>query len=133
MFFPNHRLQYYPKKYKVNQKTDQDLCKKSFTRHKDFTSGIFTMGCGCPHNTTFGFELMLNKESPRNLFRILQCRDFDHAHLQGILIDHACLVDRYILNREAPMLEFKKLLVNGAHWRAKKKLKNVIKTQEGVI
>ena len=65
---------------------------------------------------------MLNKESPRNLFRILQCRDFDHAHLQGILIDHACLVDRYILNREAPMLEFKKLLVDGAHWRAQKKI-----------
>ena len=123
MFFPNHRLKFYPKRYKVNQKIDKDVCKKAFTGHKDFTSGIFTIGCGCPHNTTFGFELMLNKESPRNLFRILQCRDFDQEHLQGILIDHACLVDRYILNREAPMLEWKKLLVDGAHWRAQKKFK----------
>ena len=66
---------------------------------------------------------MLNKESPRNLFRILQCRDFDNDHLEGILIDHACLVDRYVLNREAPMLEWKKLLMDGAHWRSQKKFK----------
>ena len=65
----------------------------------------------------------MNKESPRNLFRLLQCRDFDHEQLKGILIDHACLVDRYILNREASMLEWKRLLVDGAHWRSQKKFK----------
>ena len=59
---------------------------------------------------------MLNKEGPKNLFRILQCRDIDMESLQGILIDHACLVDPYILNREADMLEWKLLLVDGAHW-----------------
>ena len=63
---------------------------------------------------------MLNKEGPKNLFRILQCRDIDMESLQGILIDHACLVDPYILNREADMLEWKLLLVDGAHWNGMK-------------
>ena len=66
---------------------------------------------------------MLNKEGPKNLFRILQCRDIDMESLQEILIDHACLVDPYILNREADMLEWKLLLVDGAHWNGMKKLK----------
>ena len=66
---------------------------------------------------------MLNKESPRNLFRLLQTRDFDNDHLDGIVIDHACLVDRYVMNREAPMLEWKRLLVNGSHWMSQKKFR----------
>ena len=53
---------------------------------------------------------MLNKEGPKNLFRFLQCRDVDMDKLQGILVDHACLVDPYILNRKSEMLEWKLLL-----------------------
>ena len=121
--YPNHKIKYYPKKYKVNQKVDDDLCKKAFANHSDFTAGIFTIGCGCEYNTTFGFEIMLNKESPRNLFRLLQTRDFDNDHLDGIVIDHACLVDRYVMNREAPMLAWKRLLVNGSHWMSQKKFR----------
>ena len=124
MFYPNHELKSFPKKYEVNQKIDYDLCKKAFIGHSDFTAGIFTIGCGCEYNTTFGFELMLNKESPQNLFRILKCRDLDHDQLEGILIDHACLVDRYVMNREAPMIEWKRVLVDGAHWRSQQKFKN---------
>ena len=43
--------------------------------------------------------------------------------LDGILGDHACLVDPYILNREAEMIKWKLLLVDGAHWHGMKKLK----------
>ena len=50
-------------------------------------------------------SLMLRNEGPKNLFRILQCRDIDMDSLQGILVDHACLVDPYILNHEAEMLQ----------------------------
>ena len=121
MCYPNHRIVRLPKKYKVNNTVDADLCKKAFIGHSDFTAGIFSVGCGCEFNTTFGFELMINKESQKNLFRLLQCRDFNHQYLEGILIDHACLTDRYILNREADMLEWKRLLVDGAHWRSQKK------------
>ena len=64
-----------------------------------------------------GFELMLNKEGPKNLFRVLQCRDVDMDSLQGIL------VDPYILNREAEMLQWKLFLVDRAHWNGMKKLK----------
>jgi hypothetical protein len=71
MCYPNHPIKLYPKKYKVNQKIHGDLCKKAFIGHSDFTAGIFTIGCGCEYNTTLGFELMIHKESPQNLFRLL--------------------------------------------------------------
>ena len=45
--------------------------------------------------------------------------------LQGILVDHACIVDPYILNREAEMLQWKLLLVDGAHWNGMKNMKNL--------
>lgn len=66
---------------------------------------------------------MIESEGPKNLFRILQCRDVDMRSLEGILVDHACLADAYILNREAKLLEWKLLLVDGAHWNGMKKLK----------
>ena len=54
MCYPNHKIKQYPKKYKVSQKTDEDLCKKAFIGHSDFTAGIFTVGCACEYNITFG-------------------------------------------------------------------------------
>ena len=65
---------------------------------------------------------MVNKEGPKNLFRILQCRDINMEKLEGIFVDHACLVDLYVLNREAEMIQWKLLLVDGAHWNGMKKL-----------
>ena len=47
---------------------------------------------------------MIESEGPKNLFRILQCRDVDMRSLEGILVDHACLADAYILNREAKLV-----------------------------
>ena len=54
------------------------------------------------------------------MFRVLQCQYVDKNSLQGILVDHACLVD---LNREADMLQWNLLLVDGVHWNGMKKLK----------
>ena len=56
MCYPNHPIKLYPKKYKVNQKIDGDLCKKAFIGHSDFTACIFTNGCGCEYITILGFE-----------------------------------------------------------------------------
>ena len=123
MYYPNNKLKEYPKKYEVNHRIDKDLCEKAFNTHKDFTAGIFSLGCACPYNVTIGFELMLNNESPKNLFRLLKCRDFDLDQVEGILMDHACIMDTYIMNREAPILEWKRLLVDGSHWSAMKKFK----------
>ena len=114
-----------------------ELCDKEFSQHSKFSAGIYSLGiqesyvdfeyvslgCGCDKNITLGFELMIDREGPKNLFRILQCRDVDMDALEGILVDHACLLDAYILNREAEILEWKLLLVDGAHWRGMKKLK----------
>ena len=54
MCYPNNKLKEYPKKYKVNSRTDKDLCEKAFGGHKDFTAGIFSMGCACEYNITLG-------------------------------------------------------------------------------
>ena len=68
-FYPNWDIFRYPKKYSVRSKTDKDMCDKSFESKKGFAFGIFSVGCSCPLNITYGFELMLNRESAHNLFR----------------------------------------------------------------
>ena len=67
---------------------------------------------------------MLNNESPRNLFRLLVCNRFDHGQMVGVLMDHACKFDTYMLNREANPLKYLLTLVDGSHWNAQKKMKN---------
>ena len=118
--YPNLPIFRYPSKYKVSSVIDSDLCDKAFLDHNAFSAGIYSIGCGCDANITLGFELMLNN---KDLFRVLQCRDIDMRALQGILVDHACIADPYILNREVDMLQWKLLLVDGAHWSGMKKLK----------
>ena len=51
-------------------------------------------------NQTYGFQLLLKRESPRILFNILMTRDLDHSTLKGIVFDHACgkFSQEFILN-----------------------------------
>ena len=121
MCYPGLKLFRYPKKFRVNKKTDKDLCDKKYETQSGFTAGIFTLGCACEYNTTLGFELMLQKESPNNLFRLLTCRDIDLYTLKGISMDHAYLFDTFVMNRDAKILEHKKLLVDGLHWNVQKR------------
>ena len=44
-------------------------------------------------------------------------------NLKAIIVDHAYQLDSYILNREADMLQYKLLLVDGSHWYGQKKMK----------
>ena len=111
--YPSLPLIRHPSRYCVRNKKDADLCDKAFGYNSDFVAGFFSVGCACENATTFGFEIMLLKESPRNLFRFLMTRDVDFNALKGILIDHACILDSYIMNREATLLEDKILLVDG--------------------
>ena len=66
---------------------------------------------------------MINKESPKNHLRLLTCRDVVMNTLEGLLLDHARLLDTYTMNRDAPLLQYKKVLVDGSHWSAHKKNK----------
>jgi hypothetical protein len=68
-YYPNWQIFRYPKKYNVRSKQDSDFCDKSFDSKKGFAFGIFSVGCSCPFNVTYGFELMLTRESAHNLFR----------------------------------------------------------------
>jgi hypothetical protein len=68
-YYPNWQIFRYPKKYNVRSKQDSDFCDKSFDSKKGFAYGIFSVGCSCPSNVTYGFELMLTRESAHNLFR----------------------------------------------------------------
>ena len=71
----------------------------------------------CELNITYGYELMLCKESAHNIFRLLMSRDLNLHSLQGVIFDHACGLDQYILNREPSEFEFLRCLVDGAHWQ----------------
>ena len=68
-FYPNWDIFRHPKKYNVRSKTDSDFCDKSFEAKKGFAFGVFSVGCSCPLNVTYGFEMMLTRESAHNLFR----------------------------------------------------------------
>ena len=105
-YYPNWPIFRHPKKYTVGNVTDCEFCSKSFNRHKDFSFGVFSVGCACPYNITYGYELMLCKESAHNIFRLLMCRDIDLHELQGVIFYFACGLDRYILNGEPREFEF---------------------------
>ena len=55
---------------------------------------------------------MLQKESAHNIFRLLMCRDLNMENLKGIIFDHSCGLDQYILNREPREFEFLRCLGN---------------------
>ena len=72
----------------MNSVPSADLCDKAFLKHQAFSAGIYSigsyfsfkvktlyiyffLGCACDTNTTLGFEVMLDKEGPKNLFRLL--------------------------------------------------------------
>ena len=129
--YPMLPLWRHPSKYTVSKQADADLCDKTFTYHDDFCAGIYSVGCACPANITMGFEIMLVKESPRNLFRFLMTRDVDLEALDGILVDHACIFEPYVLNRESKLLENIMVLVDGSHWVGQKKLKKPDKQGKG--
>ena len=104
---------------------------KQFTIGKDFTSGIFSIGCCCSHPITYGWELLLSPESPRNFFKFLMNRRVDFRRLQGVIYDHACGLHRYVLNREP--LQFNNIwfLVHGSHWSSQKRFKKQDKSRGG--
>ena len=84
--------------------------------------------------------MLLGKEGPKNLFRILMTRDLDHGNLKGVVYDHACGLDQFILNREPARFEYLRtlgfinvfhkylnnqniFLVDGSHYAGHKKSK----------
>ena len=76
---------------------------------------------------------MLEEESPRNLFRLLECHDVDFYTLKGIVSDYACLMDTYTMNRDAKMFEYKKVLVDGVHWSGHRKSKKASSKEKGHV
>ena len=65
----------------------------------------------------------LLQESPKNLFRLLMCRDLEFSRLRGIIFDHACGLNQYIMNREPQRFQYLRTLVDGVHFRGHKKTK----------
>lgn len=116
-YYPNWPIWRYPKKYLVRNVSDCEFCTKEFNKHTDFSYGVFSVGCACPKNITYGYEIMLCRESAHNIFRLLMCRDVDLHALQGVIFDHACGLDQYLLNREPREFEYMRCLVDGAHWQ----------------
>ena len=75
-------------------------------------------------NTTFllivlasGYELMKEKESAKNLFRLITCRNLDMNKLKAVCFDHACSLHACAMNREAREFEYVKTIVDSLHWK----------------
>ena len=47
------------------------------------------------------------------------CRDVNLLALKGVIFDHACGLDQYLLNREPREFEYLRCLVDGAHWQVR--------------
>ena len=54
-YYPHWPIFRYPKKYEVRNVTDCDFCDKAFNKHRDFTHGVFSVGCACAANITYGY------------------------------------------------------------------------------
>lgn len=130
-FCPAFPLVKHPRKYDVYGRVDCDYCPKNFTDHKDFTPGVFSYSCACSYNITYGYEMMLVRESAHNLLRFLTCRDIDLDKLDGIIFDFACGFLAYALNREPQQFEYVRCLVDAAHWQGQKKTKKSDKRSKG--
>ena len=135
-----HPLQYYPvwrhyrapAKYSISGKIDENICGKKEEDGKQFTNGVFSIGCTCPKNITYGYELMKHKSERKIIFQLLMCRDIDMDNLEGIIFDFACGLDAYLLNREPREFEFLRTLVDGSHWQShRKKQKSNKRGEEG--
>ena len=96
---------------------DVDSCNKAFNEKRDFIFGVFSICCCYELNITYGFELMLNQESAQKKFRLFMCRQHEMTTLEGVIFNHACGLDAYILNREPREYEFLRCLVDGSHWQ----------------
>ena len=81
--------------------------------------------------TVYGFSHVWYKESAHNFFRFLMCRDVNMASLEGVIFDHACGLDQYLLNREPREFQFLRCLVDGSHWQGQKKLKKPNRSGKG--
>ena len=125
-----------PCKYIVSGRKDKDFCSKQFPEDRTFSYGVNSGGCCCPLNITYFFELMLEKESPENIFRFLTCHDVQlnpdlPGKLDGIIHDFACGLDEYLLNREAKKFQYLRVLVDGSHWQSQKRQKKPNKKGKG--
>ena len=96
-----------------NIKVDDEHCEKTFPSHSDFLDGIFSIGCCCPLAITYGFELIMGRESAQHIFRFLMCRKINFEKLDGIIEDFACGLQPYALNREPEEFKFTRFLVVG--------------------
>ena len=74
----------------------------------------------------------------KTVSRFLMCRDVDLFNLEGVIFDHACGLDPYILCmlihyfcREPREFEYLRCLVDGAHWQGQKRLKKPDRAGKG--
>ena len=51
MFYPEFPIFRFPKLYTVSGKEDENLCNKNFPDKRDFSYGVFSIGCCCDLNT----------------------------------------------------------------------------------
>ncbi|XP_066271346.1 uncharacterized protein [Branchiostoma lanceolatum] len=88
-------------------------CRKESRGHPTLTAGVFTLYC--QHAICYGFEVMLEPESPKYPFRILKSR-FSTAP-SVIIYDNACQLHSYCLNRDPGFFQNSRFFVDRLHFK----------------
>jgi uncharacterized protein YozE (UPF0346 family) len=104
--------------YVADQNTAADPCRDDFDckklkkSMKSLTPGVFTLFC--QHGVCYGFEIMVDSESPNTPFTILRTR-FRSAP-KTVVYDNACHLMAYSLNRDPARFRDTTFLVDRFHW-----------------
>ena len=104
--FPQWNLLWERPRYEADEKNsskDKDafgnLCSKLFPEHRVLTPGLFVVTCCCPQKNIYGIKKMIQGESPRIIFDLINCR-FDEDYNPKIIYDASCRLKEFGLNRE---------------------------------
>ena len=105
LFFPNLPLIRQKARYEADTKEstlDKEAtagCVKLFSESKKHTGGLFLLTCCCPNKRIYGFQKIINGESPRIVVDLALGR-FPQSYNPTIVYDTPCKVVEVGLNRE---------------------------------
>lgn len=114
-YFPNNPRIYVCRKFMMDKGKDKDEkeygCRKKASKHNTLLPG--TLFFTCPHGVCYGYTVLINRESPAQVYEMLRCR-FVKAKI--IVYDNACNLQAYAMNRDPAWALTTKFFVDKLHW-----------------
>ena len=97
--------------YDANKHNEVNGCRKSAKSTSSLNPGMFLTFC--PHGICLGFQVMINKESPRVPFEMLMTR-FKEMPTE-VIYDNACHLHVYALKREPNRFKNTRFMIDRLH------------------